>query len=91
MTKQNDKYYRIQVVTYDISNECCEVKFLDYGGTEKVLFSDMWQIRQDFLNLPFQVCYLYGSVIAGGLAINKNLSLESADIQAFLMERVPIV
>jgi len=60
VTKQNDKYYRIQVVTYDISNECCEVKFLDYGGTEKVLFSDMWQIRQDFLNLPFQAveCYL---------------------------------
>ena len=61
MTKQNDKYYRIQVVTYDISNECCEVKFLDYGGTEKVLFSDMWQIRQDFVNLPFQVCYLHPS------------------------------
>ena len=34
---------------------------------------------------------IYGSIIAGGLAISKNLSLESADIQAFVMERVPIV
>jgi len=60
VTKQNDKYYRIQVVSYDISNDCCEVKFLDYGGTEKVDISEMWQIRQDFLNLPFQAveCYL---------------------------------
>ena len=55
VTKQNDKYYRIQVVSYDISNDCCEVKFLDYGGKEKVDISEMWQIRQDFLNLPFQV------------------------------------
>ena len=35
--------------------------------------------------------FLYGTVIAGGLAISKNLSLESADIQAFVMERLPIV
>ena len=35
--------------------------------------------------------FFYGTVIAGGLAISKNLSLESADIQAFVMERLPIV
>ena len=34
---------------------------------------------------------IYGTVIAGGLDISKNLSLESADIQAFVMERLPIV
>ena len=33
----------------------------------------------------------YSTVIAGVLAISKNLSLESADIQAFVMERLPIV
>jgi A-kinase anchor protein 1 len=60
VTKQNDKYYRIQIVSYDISTDCCEVKFLDYGGTEKIDTSEMLQIRQDFLNLPFQAveCYL---------------------------------
>jgi len=60
VTKQNDKYYRIQIVSYDISTDCCEVKFLDYGGTEKVDTSELLQIRQDFLNLPFQAveCYL---------------------------------
>ena len=41
----------------------------------------------------FKMCRMkfYGTVIAGGLAISKNLSLESADIQAFVMERLPIV
>ena len=34
---------------------------------------------------------MYGTVIAGGLAINRNLSLEGALFQAFLMERVLIV
>ena len=34
---------------------------------------------------------IYGTVIAGGLAISKNLSLEGAPFQAFVMERVLIV
>ena len=56
VTKLEDKCYRIQVVsTDDISNDCCEVKFLDYGGFDKIAVSELWQIRQDFLNLPFQV------------------------------------
>ena len=56
MTKLDDKCYRIQIVsTDDISNDCCEVKFLDYGGFDKIAVSELWQIRQDFLNLPFQV------------------------------------
>lgn len=61
VTKLEDKCYRIQVVsTDDISNDCCEVKFLDYGGFDKIAVSELWQIRQDFLNLPFQAveCYL---------------------------------
>ena len=56
VTKLDDKCYRIQIVsTDDISNDCCEVKFLDYGGFDKIAVSELWQIRQDFLNLPFQV------------------------------------
>jgi len=62
VTKQNDKYYRIQVVSFDdiSENDCCEVKYLDYGGTDNIDVSKLWQIRQDFLNLPFQAveCYL---------------------------------
>jgi len=60
VTKQNDKYYRVQVVSFDISNDCCEVKFLDSGGYANIDISELWQIRQDFLNLPFQAveCYL---------------------------------
>jgi len=60
VSKLEDKYYRIQVVSYDISNDRCEVKFLDYGGYDNIDVSELWQIRQDFLNLPFQAveCYL---------------------------------
>ena len=43
------------------------------------------------LRACWTVAQRYGTVIAGGLAISKNLSLESADIQAFVMERLPIV
>ena len=53
--KAEDRYYRLQVVNYDISSDCCEVKFLDFGGYETVDVSDLLQIRQDFMNLPFQV------------------------------------
>jgi len=58
--KAEDRYYRLQVVNYDISSDCCEVKFLDFGGYETVDVSDLLQIRQDFMNLPFQAveCYL---------------------------------
>ena len=55
VSKLEDKYYRLQVVSYDISNDRCEVKFLDYGGYDNIDVSELWQIRQDFLNLPFQV------------------------------------
>jgi A-kinase anchor protein 1 len=44
-----------QVVSYDVPTDCCEVKFLDYGGYDTVYASDLWQIRSDFLTLPFQV------------------------------------
>ena len=50
-----DKYYRVQVVSFFDQNERCEVKFLDYGGYENVEIGQLLQIRQDFLNLPFQV------------------------------------
>jgi len=58
--KDQDKYYRVQVVEFDVENGCCEVKFLDYGGFARVQTGDLIQIRQDFLNLPFQAveCYL---------------------------------
>ena len=56
VAKFEDKYHRLQVVSYnDVSNDCCEVKFLDYGGYDTVQVSELWQIRQDFMNLPFQV------------------------------------
>ena len=56
IAKLEDKYYRLQITSYDITEDCCEVKFLDYGGFGTFLVSDLLQIRSDFLTLPFQVC-----------------------------------
>ena len=41
--------------------------------------------------MDFVLIWTYGPDIGGGLAISKNLSLEGAPFQAFVMERVPIV
>jgi len=60
VAKFDDKYYRLQIVSHDTSTDCCEVKFLDYGGFDMVQVSELWQIRQDFMSLPFQAveCFL---------------------------------
>jgi len=60
VAKFEDKYYRLQISAYDIDNDCCEFKYLDYGGYDSVEASELLQVRQDFLNLPFQAveCYL---------------------------------
>lgn len=55
VAKYDDRYYRLQIVAYDASQESCEVKFLDYGGYDVANVDDLWQIRSDFLTLPFQV------------------------------------
>ena len=55
VAKFEDKYYRLQISAYDIDNDCCEFKYLDYGGYDSVEASELLQVRQDFLNLPFQV------------------------------------
>ena len=53
--------------------------------------SGMKPLRRPHASILASEIFRYGTVIEVGLAISKNLSLESADIQAFVMERVPIV
>lgn len=55
VAKDQDKYYRVQIVDFDPTSDVAQVKFLDYGGYDQVEVEELWQIRQDFLNLPFQV------------------------------------
>ncbi|XP_074603983.1 KH domain-containing protein akap-1-like [Brevipalpus obovatus] len=52
-------WYRAMVVSI-LGEDECEVKFVDYGGYEKVSISSLRQIRYDFMTLPFQAseCYL---------------------------------
>ena len=55
VAKFDDKYYRLQISAHDTENNSCEFKYLDYGGYDTIDTSELLQIRQDFLNLPFQV------------------------------------
>ena len=55
VSKFEDKYYRLQISAFDLDNNSCEFKYLDYGGYDNTEASNLLQIRQDFLNLPFQV------------------------------------
>ena len=55
VAKFDDRYYRLQISAHDSENNSCEFKYLDYGGYATIDTSELLQIRQDFLNLPFQV------------------------------------
>lgn len=55
VAKYEGKWYRVHVVTFDCSNNTCDVKFLDVGGYAAVSVADLRKIRSDFLTLPFQV------------------------------------
>ena len=57
VAKFENQYFRLQIVSYDDTEECCEVKFLDYGGYGTFYVTDLKQIRTDFLTLPFQVIH----------------------------------
>lgn len=56
----NGGWYRCLVVSYNESEDSCDIKYIDYGGYETVPADQIRQIRTDFLSLPFQAieCYL---------------------------------
>lgn len=68
VAKFENQYFRLQIVSYDDTEECCEVKFLDYGGYGTFYVTDLKQIRTDFLTLPFQAveCYLSNVIPPNG-------------------------
>jgi len=55
----DDKWYRCQVVSYKSEDDTCEIKFVDHGGYTTVPASDLRQLKQDFLRLPFQAVEVY--------------------------------
>ncbi|MEE6469959.1 hypothetical protein FKM82_008822 [Ascaphus truei] len=49
-----DAWWRAQVVAYLKDSEEVEIRYVDYGGYEKVKIEILRQIRSDFVTLPFQ-------------------------------------
>ncbi|XP_030382079.1 A-kinase anchor protein 1, mitochondrial [Scaptodrosophila lebanonensis] len=74
----NGVWYRVQIVDIDSEDEeRCVVKFLDFGGYMNVNFSELRQIRTDFMTIPFQATECILSNIE---PVDKTWSVEAADI-----------
>ncbi|XP_073520680.1 A-kinase anchor protein 1, mitochondrial [Phyllobates terribilis] len=50
----DDAWWRAQVVAYYKDSEEVEIRYVDYGGYERVKIEILRQIRSDFVTLPFQ-------------------------------------
>ncbi|XP_063809720.1 A-kinase anchor protein 1, mitochondrial [Pseudophryne corroboree] len=50
----DDAWWRAQVVAYYSDSEEVEIRYVDYGGYERVKVEILRQIRSDFVSLPFQ-------------------------------------
>ncbi|XP_056412321.1 A-kinase anchor protein 1, mitochondrial [Hyla sarda] len=50
----DNAWWRAQVVAYYKDSEEVEIRYVDYGGYERVKIEILRQIRSDFVTLPFQ-------------------------------------
>ncbi|KAM4700253.1 A-kinase anchor protein 1, mitochondrial isoform 1-T2 [Discoglossus pictus] len=50
----DNAWWRAQVVAYFKESEEVEIRYVDYGGYERVKIEILRQIRSDFVTLPFQ-------------------------------------
>uniref|UniRef100_A0A803JK43 A-kinase anchoring protein 1 n=1 Tax=Xenopus tropicalis TaxID=8364 RepID=A0A803JK43_XENTR len=51
---EDNAWWRAQVVAYFKDEEEVEIRYVDYGGYERVKVDTLRQIRSDFVTLPFQ-------------------------------------
>lgn len=83
----DDKWYRCQVVSFNSTNDTCDIKFVDHGGYTTVAVSALRQLKADFLRLPFQAIEVYlahvnpsdeevQTDIASEILFHKNISLQ---------------
>jgi len=73
----DDKWYRCQVVSYNSAEDTCEIKFVDHGGYTTVPASDLRQLKQDFLRLPFQALEVYlAHVDTAKEEVHKDIAAE---------------
>ncbi|KAK1899379.1 A-kinase anchor protein 1 mitochondrial [Dissostichus eleginoides] len=47
-------WWRAQVITFDKETNEVEIRYVDYGGYDRVKIDTLRQIRSDFVTLPFQ-------------------------------------
>uniref|UniRef100_A0A8C2ZAI3 A kinase (PRKA) anchor protein 1b n=1 Tax=Cyclopterus lumpus TaxID=8103 RepID=A0A8C2ZAI3_CYCLU len=49
-----DAWWRAQVITFYKETDEVEIRYVDYGGYDRVKIDSLRQIRSDFVTLPFQ-------------------------------------
>lgn len=64
-------WVRIEVISHDSETQTCGGKYLDYGGYCSLSFTDLRQIRTDFMTIPFQAieCVL-ANILPSGKCFN---------------------
>lgn len=63
----SQNWVRIEIIGHDSDAQMCVGKYLDYGGYCRLAFTELRQIRTDFMTIPFQAieCVL-GNVVPPG-------------------------
>lgn len=49
-----NNWIRIEVISNDNETQTCYARYLDYGGYSTISYTDLRQIRTDFMTIPFQ-------------------------------------
>ena len=53
------RWYRCQAVSYNATQDTCDVKFVDHGGYTTVPADHLRQLKVEFLKLPFQTIEVF--------------------------------
>ncbi|KAL8615275.1 hypothetical protein ACOMHN_051767 [Nucella lapillus] len=78
-SESDGQWYRVEVIgVYPAENEC-QLKYVDYGGYDRVSASCLRQIRSDFMSLPFQATECFLANITP-LQDEEYFSQEAADV-----------
>ncbi|KAG8222256.1 hypothetical protein J437_LFUL001454 [Ladona fulva] len=61
----------------------CDIRFVDYGGYERLPAESLRQIKTDFMALPFQACECYLASVVPAPSSDENKTADGWSMQAY--------
>ncbi|XP_073530151.1 tudor domain-containing protein 15 [Phyllobates terribilis] len=89
-SSSNGKYYRAAIVKY-VSTYKCVVIFIDYGNTEKLLISELREIKPQFLELEGQAFRCSLSEVFSPPSVPFEWSVNACEDFKSLVQSTPVV